>query len=124
MHTLHDDPSLPAIVSDKWLDLHVEIAGSPGGSRGLKYKLFDAWPLRAALLGLTDDAFYEDGVSIIYVIRAPSDPTLLLESIPQRLRQWPTLAPVIAKYIVDGGDIAMVSLDDTLQDSKLMMFVV
>ena len=124
VHALNDDPSLPAIVSDKWLDLHVEIAGSPGGSRGLKCKLFDAWPLRAALLGLTDDTFYKDGVNIIYVIRAPSAPTLLFESLPQRLHQWPTLAPVIAKYIVDDGDTAMASLDGALQDSNLMMFVV
>ena len=32
VHALNDDPSLPAIVSDKWLDLDVEIAESPGRS--------------------------------------------------------------------------------------------
>ena len=73
---------------------------------------------------MTDDAFYEDGVNIIYVIRGPSDLTSSFESLPQRLHQWPTLAPVIAKYIVDGGDTAMVTLDDALQDRNMMMLVV
>ena len=85
VHAPNDDPSLPAIVSDKWLDLHVEIAGSPGHSRGLKCKLLDAWPLRSALLGLTDDTFFHDSVTIIYAIRGEIHPTSMFESLLQCL---------------------------------------
>ena len=112
-------------MPDKWLDLvHVKIAGSPGHSQGLTCKLFGAWSLRAVLLGLTDDVFYADKVIIIYVIRVPSDHTSLFQSLPQNRHQWPILAPVIAKYIMDAGNSAMVRFDDALQDSKQLLFLV
>ena len=35
LYAQDEDPSLPAIVRDEWLELHVERAGRPEGSRGL-----------------------------------------------------------------------------------------
>ena len=52
-----NDPSLPAMVSDESLDVEVQIAGS-SRSPGLKCKLLDAWPLRAAVLAIADDTFF------------------------------------------------------------------
>ena len=48
----------------------------------------------------------------------------MFESLPQYLHRWPTIVPIIAKFIVDVGDSAMATLDDAIQDSNHMMLVV
>ena len=83
VHAPKDDPSLPAIVSDECLDVEFEIAGSPQHSRGFKCKLLDAWPLRVAVLAITDDNYFHDRVTIIFAIRSKNYPTSMFDSLPR-----------------------------------------
>ena len=78
-----NDPSLPAIVSDECLDVEVEIATSPGQSQDLKCKLLDAWPLRVAVLAMTDDNYFHDRITINFSIRSKNYPSSMFDSLPR-----------------------------------------
>ena len=68
------EDSMPASakVSNESLDVEVHIAGS-SRSPGLKCKLLDAWPLRAAVLAITDDIHFHDDVTVVFSIRPRAD---------------------------------------------------
>ena len=112
-----NDPSLPAMVSDESLDVEVQISGS-SRSPGLKCKLLDAWPLRAAVLALTDDTHFDDEVTVVFAIRSKNYSISMFVSLPHCCHVWPTLAPVLAKFIMhvaNFGNSDTVTLEDALQ---------
>ena len=119
-----NDPSLPAKVADESLDVEVHINGS-SRSPGLKCKLFDAWPLRAAVLAITDETYFHDQVTVIFAIRSKNYPTSMFVSLPRSCHGWPTLAPVLANFIMhvaNFGNSDTVTLEDALQN-RIHMWV-
>ena len=121
-----NDPSLPAPVSDECLDVKVEIAGTPGHSRGLFCKLLDAWPLQLAVLAVTDDNHFDDRITINFSIRTPNHPATMFDSLPRGFDRWPLVAPVIVKFIADVGyDVSVTgTLKDALQDKNEICIMV
>ena len=115
-----NDPSLPAMVSDESLDVEVQIAGS-SRSPGLKCKLLDAWPLRAAVLALTDDTHFDDEVTVVFAIRSNHYSSSTFASLPYCCHEWPLFAPVLAKFIMHvanfrNSDSDTITLEDALQN--------
>ena len=115
-----NDPSLPAKVADESLDVEVHINGS-SRSPGLKCKLFDAWPLRAAVLAITDETYFCDEVTVVFAIRSNHYSSSTFASLPYCCHEWPLFAPVLAKFIMHvanfrNSDSDTITLEDALQN--------